>query len=104
MKTLKSKVVCEDIHIEDYDKRRHRVKTMEREDLVVSLFPFLLLLSHRNHRTVKWGPSEPVRMTEVMLNQNPMSSSEDYESKSCPELDKSALLVVQVKLPCVFEI
>ena len=61
------------------------------------------MVSHRNHRTVKWGPREPVRMTEVMLNQNPMSSSEDYESK-CPELDKSALLVVQVKLPCVFEI
>ena len=58
MKTLKSKVVCEDIHIEDYDKIRHRVKTMEREDYVVSLFPFLLFLSHRNHRTVKWGPSE----------------------------------------------
>ena len=62
------------------------------------------LLSHRNHRTVKWGPREPVRLTEVMLNQNPMSSSEDYESKSYPELDKSALLVDQVKLPCVFEI
>ncbi len=55
MKTLKTKVVCEDIHIEDYDKRRHRVKTMEREDLVVS---FSSLLSHRNHHTVKWGPSE----------------------------------------------
>ena len=24
------------------------------------------MLSHRNHRTVKWGPGEPVRMTEVM--------------------------------------
>ena len=70
MKTLKSKVVCEDIHLEDYDKRRHRMKTMEREDCVVSLFPFSSLLSHRNHRTVKWGPGEPVRMTEVMLNQN----------------------------------
>ena len=65
---------------------------------------FSSLLSHRNHRTVKWGPREPVRMTEVMLNQNPMSSSEDNESKSYPELDKSALLVAQVKLPCVFEI
>ena len=65
---------------------------------------FSSLLSHRNHRTVKWGPSEQVRMTEVMLNQNPMSSSEDNESKSCPELGKSALLVAQVKLPCVFEI
>ena len=38
------------------------------------------------------------------LTKNPMSSSEDYESKSCPELDKSALLVAQVKLPFVFEI
>ena len=77
---------------------------MEREDCVVLLFPFSSLLIHRNHHTVKWGPSEPVRMTEVMLNQNPMSSSEDNESKSYPELDKSALLVAQVKLPCVFEI
>ena len=42
MKTLKTKVVCEDIHIEDYDKGRHCVKTMEREDLGVSMFPFLL--------------------------------------------------------------
>ena len=62
------------------------------------------MLSHRNHRTVKWGARKPVRMTEVMLNQNPMSSSEDYESKSYSELDKSALLVAQVKLSCVFEI
>ena len=45
-----------------------------------------------------------VRMTEVMLNPNPMSSSEDNESKSYPELDKSALLVAQVKLSCEFEI
>ena len=95
MKTLKSKVVCEDIHIEDYDKRRHRVKTMEHEDLVVHR-SFSSLLSHRNHCTVKWGPRKLVRMTEVMLNQNPMSSSEDNESKSYPELDKSALLVAQV--------
>ena len=43
-------------------------------------------------------------MTEVMLNLNPMSSSEDNESKSYPELDESSLLVVQVKLSCVFEI
>ena len=27
---------------------------------------FLFVLSHRNHHTVKWGPGEPVRMTEVM--------------------------------------
>ena len=45
-----------------------------------------------------------VRVTEVMLNSNPMSPSEDNESKSYPELDESALLVAQVKLPCVFEI
>ena len=45
-----------------------------------------------------------VRVTEVMLNQNPMSSSKDNESKSYPELDKLALLVAQVKLPRVFEI
>ena len=62
------------------------------------------MLSYRNHHTVKWGPRKPVRMTEVMLNLNPMSSSEDYESESCSELDKSALLVAQVKLSCVFEI
>ena len=45
-----------------------------------------------------------VRVTEVMLNQNPMSSSEDNESKSYSELHKLALLVAQVKLSCVFEI
>ena len=45
-----------------------------------------------------------VRVTEVMLNPNPMSSSEDNESKSYPESDESALLVAQVKLPRVFEI
>ena len=45
-----------------------------------------------------------VRVTEVMLNLNPMSSSEENESKSYPELDESALLVAQVKLPCEFEI
>ena len=45
-----------------------------------------------------------VRVTEVMLNQNPMSPSEYNEIKSYPESDKSALLVAQVKLSCVFEI
>ena len=79
---------------EDYGARR----------LSCFVVSFSSLLSHRNHCTVKWGPSEPVRMTEVMLNQNPMSSSEDNESKPYPELDESALLVAQVKLPCVFEI
>ena len=62
------------------------------------------MLSHRNHHTVKWGPSEESQMTKVMLNQNPMSSREDNESKSYPELDGLALLVSQVKLPRVFEI
>ena len=45
-----------------------------------------------------------VRVTEVMLNPNPMSLSEDNERKSYPELDESALLVAQVKLSCEFEI
>ena len=63
------------------------------------------MLSHRNHRTVKWGPREPVRTTEGMPKQKkPMSSSEDYESESCPESNKSALLVAQIKLSCEFEI
>ena len=66
-------MTCEDIHL----------KTMECEDIV--LVSFSSLLSHRNHRTVKWGPSELSQMTEVMLNQNPLSSSEDNESKSYPE-------------------
>ena len=65
------------------------LKTMTRVDIAWSLWSsktyifrssFSSLLSHRNHRTVKWGPRELVRMTEVMLNQNPMSSSEDNES------------------------
>ena len=43
-------------------------------------------------------------MTEVMLNPNPMSSSEDNKSQSYPELDESALLVAQVKLLYEFEI
>ena len=45
MKTLKSKVVYEDIHIEDYDKRRHHMKPIEREDLVVSSFFFFFVES-----------------------------------------------------------
>ena len=97
-------VVCEDIHIEDYDKRRHCVKTMEREDLVVSLFPFLLCWVIGTTVLLSGVQVNKVRVTEVMLNQNPMSSSEDNESKSYPELDESALLVAQVKLPRVFEI
>ena len=97
-------VVCEDIHIEDYDKRRHCVKTMEREDLVVLLFPFLLCWVIGTTVLLSGVQVEKFRVTDVMLNQNPMSSSKDNESKFYPELDKSALLVAQVKLPCVFEI
>ena len=62
------------------------------------------MLSHRNHCTVNGVQVNKVRVTEVMLNPNLMSSSEDNVSKSYPELDKLALLVAQVKLPCVFEI
>ena len=40
----------------------------------------------------------------MMLNPNPMSSSEDNESKSYPELDESALLVAEAMLPHVLEI
>ena len=61
-------------------------------------------LSHRNHRTVKWGPSEQSQSDWNDAQPNPMSSSEDNESKSYPESDESALLVAQVKLSRVFEI
>ena len=87
-------MTCEDIHL----------KTMECKDRVSFVVSFSSLLSHRNHRTVKWGPSEQSQMTDVMLNQNPMSSSEDNERKSYPELDESALLIAQAKMPHVFEI
>ena len=79
---------------EDYGARR-------LSHFVVS---FSSLLSHRNHRTVKWGPSEQSHSDWSDAQLNPMSSSEDNESKSYPELDESALLVAQVKLPCEFEI
>ena len=104
MKTLKTMVVCEDIHIEDYDMRRqsHEDYGVRRHSCFA--VSFSSLLSHRNHRTIKWGPSEQSQKTDVMLNLNPMSLSEDNESKSYPELDESALLVAQVKLPRVFEI
>ena len=104
VKTLKTMVVCEDIHNEDYDSRRH-----SREDYGVRrhncfVVSFSSLLSHRNHRTVKWGPSEQSQSDWSDAQPDPMSSSEDNESKSYPESDKSALLVAQVKLPRVFEI
>ena len=80
--------------IEDYGARK-----LSR--FVVS---FASLLSHRNHRTVMWGPSEQSQSDWCDAQPNPMSSSEDNESKSYPKLDESALLVAQVKLPRVFEI
>ena len=104
MKTLKTMVVHEDIHVEDNDDEDIHLKTMEYKDIVSFVVSFSSFLSHRNHRTVKWGPSERGQMTEVMLNQNSMSSSEDNESKSYPEADESALLAAQVKLSCDFEI
>ena len=104
MKKLKTKVVCEDIHIEDYDKRRYWVQTMEREDLGFSLFPFLLCWVIGTTVLLSGVLVSKVRVTKVMLNQNPMFSSEDNESKSYPELDESGLLVAQVKLLHVFEI
>ena len=81
-------VVHEDIHSEDYDKGRNSC-----EDYGV-----------RRHSCFIVSFLNKVRVTEVMLNPNPMSSSKDNESKSYPELDESALLVAQVKLPCVLEI
>ena len=79
---------------EDYGVRTHSC-------FVVS---FYSLLSHRNHRTVKWGPSEQIQSDYSDAQPNPMSLSEDNESKSYPELDESALLVAQAKLSHVFEI
>ena len=45
MKTLKTMVVSEANHVEDYDMRRQCLKTMEREDLAVSLFLFFFVES-----------------------------------------------------------
>ena len=79
---------------EDYGARRLNC-------FVVS---FSSLLSHRNHRTVKWRPSEQSQSDWSDAQQNLISSSEDNERKSNLELDESALLVAQVKLSRVFEI
>ena len=87
-------MMCQDIHL----------KTMECEDIVSFVVSFSFFLSHRNHQTVKWGSSEQSQKTDVMLNPNSMSTSEDNERKSYPKLDESALLVAQVKLSRVFEI
>ena len=93
MKTMMTMVVHEDIHVEDNDDEDIHLKTMECEDIVSFVVSFSSFQGHGNHRTIKWGPNEQSQLTEVMLNQNPMSSSEDNESKSYPKLDESALLV-----------
>ena len=80
------------------------LKAMECKDIVSFVVSFSSLLSHRNHRTVKLGPGEQNQKTDVILNPNHMSLSEDNESKSYPKLDETALLVAQAKLPRVFEI
>ena len=79
---------------EDYGARR----------LCCFVVSFSSLLSHRNHRTVKWGPIEQSHSDWSDAQPNPMSLSEDNESKSYPESDESALLIAQVKLSRVFEI
>ena len=79
---------------EDYEARR----------LSCFVVSFSSLLWHRNHRTDKWGPSEQSQSDWSDAQPNPMSSSEDNESKSYPESDESGWLVAQVKLPRVFEI
>ena len=97
-------VVCEDIHNEDYDSRRHSCEDYGVQRHSCFVVSFSSLLSHRNHRTIKWGPSEQIQSDYSDAQPNPMSSSEEYESKCYRELDESALLVAQVKLPRVFEI
>ena len=58
MKTLKTMVVHEDIHDEDYDMRRHSYEDCGVRRHSCFIVSFSSLLSHRNHRIVKWGPSE----------------------------------------------
>ena len=58
MKTLKTMVVRGDIHVEDNDDDDIHLNTMECEDIVSFVVSFSSFLSHRNHHTVKWGPSE----------------------------------------------
>ena len=58
MKTLKTMVVREDIHDEDYDMWRHSLEDYGVRRHSCFVVSFSSLLSHRNHRTVKWGPSE----------------------------------------------
>ena len=58
MKTLNTMVVCEDIPIEDYDTKKTLSEEYGVRRLSCFVVSFSSLLSHRNHRTVKWGPSE----------------------------------------------
>ena len=62
-------VVYEDNHIEDYDMRRHCVKTMESEDVELSLFPFLLSCVIGTTTLLSGVQVNKVRVTKVMLNQ-----------------------------------
>ena len=78
---------------EDFGARRHSCFVVSSSSL----------LSHRNHRTVKWGPSEQSQSDWSDAQPNPMSWAKTMRA-SYPELDESTLLVAQVKLPCVFEI
>ena len=61
MKTLKTMVVYEDIHSEDYDMRRHLNEDYGVRRHSCFVVSFSSLLSHRNHRTVKRGPSEQIQ-------------------------------------------
>ena len=58
MKTLKTMVVCEDIHSEDYDMRRHSREEYGERRHSCFVVTISSLLSHTNHHTIKWGPSE----------------------------------------------
>ena len=69
--TLKTMVLREDIQVEDNDDEDIHLKTMECEDIVSFVVSFSSFLSHRNHHTVKWGPSEQSQMTEVILDMYP---------------------------------
>ena len=85
-----------------HEKTLHEDYGVQRHSCFVASFSSLF--SHRNHYTIKWGPSEQSHSDWSDAQPNPMSSSEGNESKSYPELDESALLLAQVKLSRVFEI
>ena len=83
MKTLKTMVVCEDIHIEDYDKRRHRMKTMESEDIGFGLSITSVILT-----LFTWTPlnSTVVPMTQQRRkgNNETTQSSRSIVFTQCP--------------------